>query len=326
MERSHLCWPLVRRPRRIRTERKNYRRVLRRRVQRGHHVTHVGSCILLRAAPPGQFSSGTFGCRRHPHRGRYRVEVACSRRIARPVLRPLPPEPLPRLPVFRPRRAEDVEDLRALGAGAHGVGCVAGGAPEVALLDRDLFVALDADGGAVEEDAPLLLGVMVQLALRVRRRCASRGPARARAGGRPTGRRDCGTRPSGTRAIASAAAMDGDPCAGRGALKAPRAHGGGRARPPSPEGRAESRSDRGGDGSGVRRALPQTRSPGTLGGASGFPARAEPSSAPSPPGRLCRLDLPSGEAGQGPRGIARRCLKLKVCRRSKGVGARDGGA
>ena len=77
-------------------------------------------------------------------------------------------EPPPRLLVFRPRRREDIEHAAALRPRAHGVRHVAGRAPEVALLDGDFLVALVADGGALQAHPPLLLGVMVHRAFRVR--------------------------------------------------------------------------------------------------------------------------------------------------------------
>lgn len=55
------------------------------------------------------------------------------------------------------------------GAGAHGVRHITRRAPEVAFLHGNLLITLDADGGAVEQHAPLLLGMMVQRALRMRR-------------------------------------------------------------------------------------------------------------------------------------------------------------
>jgi hypothetical protein len=112
------------------------------------------------------------------------------------------------------------------------VGRVAGGAPEVALLDGDLFAALDADGGALEEDAPLLLGVVVQLPLRVRAMVTTDSmacsPAKMRVESPgPSSRR----RPSDGSSrlwnssfwdmgVGLRGGMDGaDPCAARGALK-----------------------------------------------------------------------------------------------------------
>src|SRR4051812_18729947 len=78
-------------------------------------------------------------------------------------------EPLAGHPVLRPRRREDVEHPCTLGPGPHRVRHAARGAPEVALLHRDLLAALDADGAALEQHAPLLLGVAVQRTGAVRR-------------------------------------------------------------------------------------------------------------------------------------------------------------
>src|SRR5438132_4516917 len=79
------------------------------------------------------------------------------------------PKARARLLVLRPWRAEDVKHTGALRSSPHGVRHIAGRAPEIALLDLDLFVALDADGRAFEQHAPLLLGMMMQGALRIRR-------------------------------------------------------------------------------------------------------------------------------------------------------------
>jgi hypothetical protein len=49
------------------------------------------------------------------------------------------------------------------------MGHIAGRAPEITPLDADLLVALDAYRRAFEEHAPLLLGMMMQRPLRVRR-------------------------------------------------------------------------------------------------------------------------------------------------------------
>src|SRR5437762_3570614 len=71
--------------------------------------------------------------------------------------------------IFRPRRTEDVKHAGALRSSAHRVRNVARRPPEIALLHLDLFIALDPDGGAFQQNAPLFLGVVMQGSRGVRR-------------------------------------------------------------------------------------------------------------------------------------------------------------
>src|ERR1700754_4275570 len=70
--------------------------------------------------------------------------------------------------VLRPWRAEYIEHAAAFRPGAHGVRHIAGRAPEIALLHLDLLAALDTDRRTFQQHAPLLLGMMMQGALRMR--------------------------------------------------------------------------------------------------------------------------------------------------------------
>src|SRR5207245_445899 len=75
----------------------------------------------------------------------------------------------PGLFVLGPRRAEDVKHAGAVRSSPHGVRHIPRRTPEIAFLDRNLLISLNADGRTIEQHAPLLLGVMMQGALRVRR-------------------------------------------------------------------------------------------------------------------------------------------------------------
>src|SRR5262249_36759801 len=80
----------------------------------------------------------------------------------------------PRPSVLRPGRAKHVEHAGTFGTSTHRVGDVARCAPKVALLYRYFLAVLKAHSRAFQKHSPLLLRVMVQDALCVRRQSHDR--------------------------------------------------------------------------------------------------------------------------------------------------------